>query len=222
MTAMVAGSMVPDVPLFVGWQRGYQFTHSLVGVATADTVMALLAVSLWFVAVRDALVDVAPEVVRSRLAPHVALTARRWLLAVPAACVGALTHVIWDGFTHHDRWGVRRLEWLQLPHAGLPGYQWAQYVSGVLGLVVVCVAAAGHLRALPPVRSPEPHPAWVAGLLPAVAAVALASGAVAATMKMSAGFHAMAFHAAVTAMLAVILSVTALCLARRPLLRRTR
>ena len=221
VTVMVAGSMVPDVPLFVGWHRGYLFSHSLVGVATVDIVMALAAASLWFAVVRDALVDLAPDVVRSRLAPHVAVTARRWFLAVPAACVGALTHVLWDAFTHHDRWGVRRLEWLQVPHAGLPGYQWAQYFSGVFGFVVVCLAAAGHLRALPPVRTPEPHPGWVAGLLPAVAAAAVASGAVAAAMKVSSGVHAMAFHAAVTAMLAMLLSVTALCLAWRPRLRRT-
>lgn len=213
--------MTPDVPLFMGWQRGYLFSHSLLGVATVDVAVTLVAVWLWFAVARDALVDLAPDAVRSRLVPHVALTPRRWALAVPAASIGALTHVFWDGFTHPGRWGVNRLYWLQLQHGGLPGYKWAQYVSGVLGLVIVCLAAAGHLRALPPIRRPAPRPGWVTGLLPAVAALGAASGVVTATMNMSSGFHAMAFHGVVNAILAVLVSVAAVCLAWRCLLRQT-
>lgn len=221
VTAMVVGSMVPDVPLFMGWQHGYLLSHSLLGVATVDPAVTLVAVWLWFAVTRDALVDLAPDAVRSRLVPHVSLTSRRRALAVPAALLGVLTHVLWDGFTHPGRWGVNHLAWLQLQHAGLPGYKWAQYASGVLGLVIVCLAAAGHLRALPSIRRPAPRPAWVAGILPAVAAVGAASGAVTATMNLSSGFHAMAFHGVVNAILAVLVSITAVCLAWRPLLRQT-
>jgi hypothetical protein len=221
VTAMVVGSMTPDVPLFMGWQRGYLFSHSLLGVATVDVVVTLVAVWLWFAVTRDALVDLAPDAVRSRLVPHVTLTPRRWALAVPAAFVGALTHVLWDGFTHPGRWGVNHLPWLQLEHAGLLGYRWAQYVSGVLGLVIVCLAAAGHLRALPPIRRPAPRAAWVTSLLPAVAAVGAASGVATATMNVPSGLHAMAFHGVVNAILAVIVSVTAVCLGWRYLVRQT-
>ena len=169
---------------------------------------------------RDALVDLSPDAVRSRLVPHVTLTPRQWLLVLPAAALGALTHVVWDGFTHPGRWGVDRLAWLQAEHAGLPGYKWVQYVSGVLGLVIVCWAAARHLRSLPPTLRPAPRPAWAAGLLPAVAVLGAATGVVAALGKASSGVHVMAFHGVVNAILATVVGVAAVCLAWRGLLRR--
>ena len=43
VTALVAGSMVPDVPLFLGWTRGYEVTHRLLGVVTVDPILATLA-----------------------------------------------------------------------------------------------------------------------------------------------------------------------------------
>ena len=220
VTAMVVGSMVPDVPLFLGWHRGYLLSHSLLGVATVDAAVALVAVWFWFTVVRDAVVDLSPDAVRSRLVAHDALTPPEWLLVVPAAWVGALTHVLWDGFSHAGGWAVDRLEWLQLEHAGLPGYKWVQYVSGVLGLAIVCLAAVAYLRALPPIRRPAPRPVWAAGLLPAAAAVGVTTGVVSAILYVPSGIHAMAFHGVVNAILAALVSVTAACVAWRVFLRR--
>lgn len=125
VTALVAGSMVPDIPLFLGWHRGYQVTHSLVGVVTVDAIVTMLVVALWFGVVRDVLVDLTPDAVRSRLVPHVRLSERQWLLAPVAAALGALTHVVWDTFTHPARWGSDRVGWLHTEHAGPLGTAWA-------------------------------------------------------------------------------------------------
>lgn len=215
MTALVMGSMVPDVPLFVGWQRGYDFSHSLLGVPTIDAAMALVAVWLWFMVAREALVDLAPDMIRSRLDPRVGLTHRQWLLAVPAVWVGSLTHVLWDGFTHSGGWGVEHLAWLQPEHAGLPGYRWAQYVSGVLGLAIVCVTVVRYLQALPPVVRATPRPAWADRLLLAAAAVIATSIVVTAALNRASGFHSLAFNTVVIAILTTLVSVAALCLAWR-------
>lgn len=65
---MVIGPMIPDVPLFMGWFRGYQVSHSLTGVFTADLLGGLLLLYMWDAFVRDALVDLSPHEVRTRLA----------------------------------------------------------------------------------------------------------------------------------------------------------
>ncbi len=218
MTALVAGSMAPDVPLFLG-RTGTYGIYSLVGVATVDVALTLVAVWLWFAVARDALVDLSPDAVRSRLAPHVVLTSRQWVLAVPAALMGALTHVLWDAFTHPHRWGVAQFAWLQSDQAGLAGYKWAQYLSGALGLAIVCLAAVAYLRALPPIRRPAPRPAWATGLLPAVAVAGAVSGIAAAVMNVPSGVHAMAFHGVVNGTLAVVLGFAAVCVAWQSLLR---
>lgn len=208
-TAMVVGSMVPDLPVFAGWWRGYEVTHSLVGVATVDAVLALVVVVCWLGFVRDAMVDLLPAAVRSRLAPHVSLTSREWWSVVPAAWVGGLTHVAWDAFTHPGRWGVRRIEWLQTVHAGLPGHKWVQYASGVVGLAVVCVAIVRHLRSLPARPRATPRPARADGVLLGAALVVVTSAVVAAALHVSSGLHAVAFTSVVTAIVTTMVVVAA-------------
>ncbi len=53
--------------------------------------------------------------------------------------LGAITHLVWDSFTHAGRWGVEVVPWLHTEHLGLPGYKWAQFASGLLGLAVLVI-----------------------------------------------------------------------------------
>lgn len=214
VTALVVGSMVPDVPLFLGWPRGYAVTHSLVGVVTVDPVLTVVAVAIWFGVVRDVLVDLSPAALRSRLVPHVRLTTRQWLLAPLAAALGALTHVLWDTFTHPGRWGVGQIGWLQADHAGLPGAKWAQYVSGIVGLAVVCWSIATYLRSLPPIRAPGPRSRWATVVVAAIVVIGAVAG-LASAVAHAPGLHAMAFNAVVDGVIAVVVSTTVVCVSWR-------
>jgi len=159
VAAVVCGTMSPDVPVFLdAYGRPYNFTHSLPGILTVDLAFGLLAVGLWFGFLRDPLVDVLPTAIRERLATRARYGAAQWRLAVPAVLAGSTTHVCWDLFTHHDRWGVRQLAWLQQEHGGLVGYKWAQYTSSIVGLTVcvfwICSVVASMPRREHPVRVP--------------------------------------------------------------------
>ena len=221
VTALVVGSMAPDLPLFVHWSGGYRFAHSLLGVATVDVAITITVVWLWFIVLRESLVDLAPDAVRSRMTPHVTLTRQQWFLVVPAAWVGALTHVLWDAFTHSGRWGVDRLAWLRLDHAGLPGYEWAQYGSSLAGVAVVGVAAGRYLRGLPPMHATTPRPAWVRGLLPTATLVGVVIGVLNTLGDSSAGLFSLAFHCALNVNIAVFQCVVVTCLAWRCILGKT-
>lgn len=207
--ALVIGSMVPDVPLFLRDPGGYRHTHSWAGVVGVDLLGTLVLLALWTFVVRDALVDLAPGRVRERLPAHARLGLRAWLLAPPAAVVGSLSHVAWDAFTHPGRWGVREVAWLQAEHGPLPGYKWAQYVSGVVGLAVVVGAVVAHLRAQPvhPVPRRRVLPAAV---LPVLLAAAASYGAAVALARLDDGFHAVAFAGAVHAIVAGVVAIVAL------------
>lgn len=205
MTAMVVGSMVPDIPLFLRWPSGYALTHSLRGVFVVDVAVTLVVLWIWFALARDALVDLAPRVIRSRVPRRQRLAPRQWLRAPVAAVVGALTHVVWDVFTHANRWGVDQITWLQTDHAGLTGYRWAQYLSGVLGLLVVVGAVLSHVRSLPTIGDERPAPALSPVVLYAVLLLAVLTGAVSAARLADAGFHAMAYRGVVNSLLALAL-----------------
>jgi hypothetical protein len=219
MPALVIGSMVPDLPLFMWWPRGYDISHSLHGIVTLDVGLTVGVLLLWVFAVRDAVVDMAPEAVRLRLPERARLTAREWLLAPVAGCIGVTTHVVWDAFTHEQRWGTRHVAWLSTEHAGLPGQRWMQYITGVLALAVVGWVVLRHLRSMPLEldRRPAVLPPFV---LPGVLVAGALVGMVSAVLQWPDGRYEMAFCAVVNGGITVLLLGLLTCVAWQILARR--
>lgn len=135
--AVVAGSFVPDLPLFTDLSPRYSLTHSVAGVLTWDVVLALLVLAAWYGVLREPVLALAPRWVRTRVPPI-----RRWrprdALRVPvSAALGAATHVFWDTFTHRRALSVWGWDWLGTPVLGVPAYQVLQYVSSVAGVTIL-------------------------------------------------------------------------------------
>ncbi|MFI1069919.1 DUF4184 family protein [Streptomyces puniciscabiei] len=113
---LVAGSFAPDMPFYAAsvLPGGMEFaavTGALAGVFTVDVLMSWALVGLWLL-VREPLLPLLrrgrrgrPAVLLHCGAPRAragAVTVVWWYVsAVP----GALTHVVWDAFTHQGRWG---------------------------------------------------------------------------------------------------------------------
>ena len=151
--ALVIGSMAPDVPWFFTGGRGAGLTHSALGVLTVDLVVGLAAVLVWWRWLHAPVRDLAPPRIGERLPVPRAVTPGLLPWAAVAVVVGAVTHVVWDGFTHAGRWGVDLVPWLRAEHLGLPGYKWAQFASGMIGGLVVVLFCARHLSRAVPDRS---------------------------------------------------------------------
>ncbi|MFG2910795.1 DUF4184 family protein [Kitasatospora sp. NPDC048286] len=172
-SALVAGSMAPDVPFFAesllpGVYGHGGLTHRWWAVPTLDVAVAGALVAGWHGLLRGPAVALLPE----RWAGGAeALTARRaggarglgdagtagatvrgaaWFAA--SAAIGAATHVGWDAFTHGDRLGTRLLPVLDRPVAGVPLYEALQYGSSALALVALGGWAARAVWAVEPVR----------------------------------------------------------------------
>ncbi len=200
LSALVAGSMVPDVPVFSRSADTYEVTHGPVGIVTVDVVLGIAALWLWFVVLRDPLADLAPATVRDRVPPTGRLARRRWPWVVPALVIGALSHVAWDEVTHPGRWGSRHVAWLADLHGPMAGALWLQYVSGVVGTAaVVALAVVAVLRRSPEPRGPRVLPA---GTIHVVAALAGAVGLVSVAVHRHDPVMAIAFHGVVHSMLA--------------------
>jgi hypothetical protein len=183
-SALVIGSMSPDIPYFAPGPFDSTFTHSLVGVVSADVVLSLVVYAVWHALLAPAGVAIAPASLRRRLPPEASPGLRRrlaspraMLLVVVACALGALTHLLWDSFTHEGRWGERHVPWLSEQQGVLPGYLWAQYVSSVLGAVVLAVWVVRWWRTTPHAPADRHVPASAIAAL-AVVAVATVVGAV--------------------------------------------
>ena len=189
-SALVIGSMSPDLPYYLPVQVGKSVTHSAAGIAGPDLLLGAVSFLVWQFLVVPLAVAAAPAGIRARLAPalpappisHLRSVRAVVLLAV-ALWIGATTHVVWDEFTHVHRWGYRHIHWLAVTHGPLPGYKWGQYAGGVVGgLLILDAVARWWRRTAPADPAVEPQripalPRWAAlGLWTAIA-LATAAGA---------------------------------------------
>lgn len=148
-SALVIGSMIPDLPYYAPVPVAWTATHSAAGVVGVDVALGVAVFALWHLLLVPAAVAVAPGGLRDRLGPDLPVPPRLHVRSVGSALlvlvsllVGAATHVVWDAFTHADRWGTGHIAWLEASHGPLPGYRWMQYAGGALGAVVLLVSVA--------------------------------------------------------------------------------
>ncbi|MGW8886107.1 DUF4184 family protein [Streptomyces sp. NPDC055749] len=185
-SALVAGSFAPDMTYFAdtaipGAMEFGQVTHAVWGVFTVDVLIAALLVALWLF-LREPLVALLPARWQGRV--HTFLRGQRrepgplrplevlrfWL----SAAIGAATHVGWDAFTHHDRWGTELVPALNTSVGGFPSYQFLQYGSSAVALTVLVWFTVSGLRRTEAVPAPPSVPVlgrrerWYAGALLAV------------------------------------------------------
>jgi hypothetical protein len=172
LPALVAGSMAPDVPYYAPLPpTTRQWTHSWVGAFTVDVGLAvlLLAVGVFVAApVASLLVPRARELVGDWTAS--AWPSARSVRAVGvwylALAVGALSHVLWDAFTHGEGQVVQLVPSLRQVVAGQALYEWLQILSSVVGGAIVVLVVVRVYRAEPDDGSGVPDPrrlALVAG-----------------------------------------------------------
>ncbi|MEU5985936.1 DUF4184 family protein [Streptomyces sp. NPDC047434] len=163
-SALVAGSFSPDMTYFAaslipGAMTFGTVTHSAVGVVTADVLITAVLVAVWLL-LREPLVALLPARWQGRVYGFVRGSSWRGRRA-PAlagwfclsAMLGATTHVVWDSFTHLDRWGTRVIPFLGELVAGFPVYLYAQYGGSALALGLLVWFVVRALRATPADRA---------------------------------------------------------------------
>ncbi|MEU3463185.1 DUF4184 family protein [Streptomyces sp. NPDC006733] len=189
--ALVTGSFAPDMPYFAasvasGVFRFGRITHSAAAVPTLDPLIAVALLGVWLF-LRDPLLALLPRRWQARAGTLFGGQRRAWSARAAgwwwlSATIGAATHVGWDAFTHHDRWGVRQLPVLDTVVHEQPLYQWLQYGTSAAALLVLAVFLAVALRAAPqgppPARLPRLTTGGRAGAVLLLAACAAAGSTV--------------------------------------------
>lgn len=169
-SALVLGSFAPDTFYFadtvVSGLRPYgTFTHSLPGVLTVDAALTAVLAACWLL-LREPLVALLPRHRQGRV--HSFVRGEEWrgrrlpalaLWFYLSAVIGSLTHVVWDAFTHVDRFGTRTLPELGEPLAlGLPLYSYLQYGTSAIAACALLWFTVTALRRLPDAPAPAAVP----------------------------------------------------------------
>jgi hypothetical protein len=154
LSAAIIGAMVPDFRLFFPWEMQRIETHSAISLLTFCLPVGLITYWLFQSLIKAPIIEVLPEGAYARWQPFAApaefASLRRWLLAALGVLVGAVTHLVWDGFTHEGGRGVRIFPFLDDP-IDVGRHHWdalriMQDLGSLVGLVVVLVLLAYALR----------------------------------------------------------------------------
>ncbi len=154
LSAIILGSMVPDLAYFYHLHpRGGQLGHSIIGLLTFCLPAGLACYFVFHWIVKRPAAMLLPEAHRRRLEASInndreKISSNRLLSVGLSLVIGALTHVIWDAFTHRQGWFVQAIPILQstafdLGNRIVPVYELLQHGGGVVG---VCLLAFWYRR----------------------------------------------------------------------------
>ncbi len=146
LSAVVIGAMVPDFGLFFPWRVPRFETHSAWALLAFCMPVGLTAYWVFQILVKTPLIELLPEGAYARWrqfsSPANFTSIRQWILAAGGVLAGALTHLVWDAFTHENARGMRMIPWLEEPVVDIGNHRVAvvrllQDGSSLIGLIVV-------------------------------------------------------------------------------------
>ncbi len=182
---LIIGSVTPDIGYYFPRTIRLQLpaAHSFVGSLTFCLPVALGLLAM-LVALQIPMLEPLPNGHRQFVAASIErFRSRKFYLAaaVPSILIGVWSHLIWDSFTHRNRWVVQHLDLLraslQLPLIGsMEVFRALQYVSSMVGLavIVICYMSAerGFVRVHKPVEVRSKRTILLGSLLALSAAMA--------------------------------------------------
>jgi Domain of unknown function (DUF4184) len=148
LSAAVIGSMVPDFGWFMPWPwRPARFeTHSADALLTFCLPVGLAAYWLFQLVIRAPVLELLPTAAylrwRGSSTPADYKSLKQWILAACGVLVGAITHLVWDAFTHERARGLKILPSLESSAVEFNGHRLGglrllQDASSLIGLIIV-------------------------------------------------------------------------------------
>jgi hypothetical protein len=153
--ALAIGSASPDFHYFFHFTAVDRFGHTPAGILLTCLPLSWLVLLLWDRYGRPGTQAMLPN--GWHLPPQSIPTSIGWTTL--AILLGAVSHVVWDGFTHDTDWGVQLLPVLETP-VSLASWNTAvfkllQHASTLLGLAVLGLVVLRWIRTQPNVALTE-------------------------------------------------------------------
>jgi hypothetical protein len=154
LSAATIGAMVPDFRVFFPSMPRWE-THSITALFTFCLPVGLITYWVFQRLIKSPILEVLPEGPYARWRPFAAEanihSLRQWLLASGGLLAGAVTHLIWDGFTHDGGRGVRMFPVLDdslidIGSRHIPAMYVLQDLGSLIGLAAVLAMMCYGLR----------------------------------------------------------------------------
>jgi hypothetical protein len=146
-TGLVIGSFAPDFEYFLKFNVESQYSHTLPGIFFFDLPVCLVLAVVFHSVVKHNLIGNLPLVLQRRFQNLLHLDFLKVLKSNPlpfvvSVLIGTLSHIFWDGFTHHNGYFVNELPFYKgtfVPYDGVRYPLWyaLQHISTFAGLTIV-------------------------------------------------------------------------------------
>lgn len=146
LSALVIGSVTPDLAYLLPFRALHAESHTLVGVVWFCLPIGLLSYAIFHVLLKGPLLGLLPMFIYSRLGAYAerfqSLPSASWGSVVASLFFGAITHLGWDAFTHQGAPAVNLFPVLQSLLFSIGTYpvhlfKLLQHTSTALGLFLV-------------------------------------------------------------------------------------
>lgn len=146
LSALIVGSLIPDVEYFLRLAPVSLISHSWLGLPLFCLPVGLIVFWLWHRVLKRPLIELLPVTHFQRLLPlcedrHFS-TLKSFVWISFSLLLGAYTHLLWDSFTHSGGWAVDRVPvlgatLLQTPYGSLKLYKIFQHGSTLMGITLL-------------------------------------------------------------------------------------
>jgi len=138
--------MIPDFEYFIRMRVKSIYSHTLPGLFWFDLPLGLISVLIYWLLIKDKLIDHLPKMLNKRFSPYKG-SLKLSFTAIAIIClsviIGAVSHIIWDGFTHPQGYFVIHIPPLSaiidLGSHHIYVYKLIQHGSTLIGSVIILI-----------------------------------------------------------------------------------
>ncbi len=156
--ALVIGSLSPDFIYLIPFSIARSQTHSIAGLFWFCLPLGLLGLWLYHAFLRRFFLHLMSDSIQQRLSIFVGNSSpfqqTHLLGIILSLIIGALTHIVWDGFTHYNDFAVQAIPALQTSLGDFLGqnirvYKLLQYAFSILGTLLLVYLVMRWLNKFP-------------------------------------------------------------------------
>lgn len=149
MTGLIIGSVAPDFEKFMRMRAYDNYSHTWESIFYFNLPLSLLLSFLFHMLVRNTLINNLPAFLQERLVKYKSFNwpahfRNYYLIIILSILAGALSHILWDAFTHNDgrfvKWMPFLKDVLYMGSFKMTVYDFLQMLTSFIGAIVIIVA----------------------------------------------------------------------------------
>ncbi|TRX39497.1 DUF4184 family protein [Flavobacterium restrictum] len=141
-TGLIIGSLCPDFEYFIRMKVQSDCSHTFLGLFFFNLPVGLLFALVFHQIIKKPFIENLPLFFQNKLT---LLKSTKWmdylktnfLNVLLSILIGAISHVLWDSFTHKSGYFVAQIPFLRLQINSIPLYKIMQHLSSLIGMIFI-------------------------------------------------------------------------------------